>query len=146
VGSGAFDLISALYYNQLFNPILVHSSALFRYPTENKREYRFGPELELRGKIIYPDIMNRFSPWVGFRGRITGRDSYGGSPLDSYGGGAYRDSGGKWIYAAPGFEIRLAKKIAVAAEFEFPLYNDVNGRQISESFIWRLSTAFSGLI
>jgi hypothetical protein len=146
VGSGAFDFISTVYYNQLFNPVLIHSSALFRYPTENDRRYQFGPELELRGKILYPELIERFSPWLGIRNRIAGRDSYDGPPTDSYGGGAYRDSGGLWFYLASGMEIRIAKNFNLSGEFEIPLYNDVNGRQISESLIWRISSAISGLI
>jgi hypothetical protein len=145
VGSGAFDLISALYYNQLLVPVLVQSNAVFRYPTKNDRGYQFGSDLELRGKVLYPDLVERLSPWLGFRSRFAGRDSYDGSPLDSYGGGAYRDSGGKWYYVSSGLEIRLARNFNVSGEFDIPVYSDVNGRQITESFIWRVSTAFSGL-
>lgn len=145
VGTGAFDFISTFYYNQLIMPVIVHSSVVFRYPTENSRGYKFGPELEIRGKVIYPDISNRFSPWLGLRSRIAGRDTYDGSPLDSYGGGAYRDSGGEWFYLTPGMDIKIVGNFSFSGETEIPLHNNVNGRQISESLIWRVSTAVSDI-
>ncbi len=85
------------------------------------------------------------NPFIGLQSRTSARDTYDGSPNDSYGGGAYRDSGGNWIYSNLGLELNPAAGISFDIELAFPIYNHVNGRQISESFIWRVATSFGGL-
>ena len=145
VGTGAFDFIMSGYYNQSFGWGIAYASAAYRIPTKNDRGYRFGNEFQLIGHIMFPVLSDHVNPFIGFQSRISARDAYDGSPNDPYGGGAYRDSGGNWIYLTPGFELNPAAGISFDLELAIPIYDYVNGRQISESLIWRVATSFSSL-
>jgi hypothetical protein len=143
VGSGAFDFVGSAYYSQLVSEFNLFSSALFRYPTKNNRGYQFGKEIEIRSSAVYIGFGDYVAPILGIHGRITARANYDGSNLDSYGGGAYRDSGGEWIYINPGLEIKPLKNFGIHVEVSVPVYNRVNGIQISETVTWRLAASFS---
>jgi len=143
VGSGAYDFIGSAYYSQLVSDFNLFSSALFRYPTKNNRGYQFGEELEIRSSVVYIGLGEYIAPIIGVHGRLTARANYDGSNLDSYGGGAYRDSGGEWIYINPGIEFKPINNCGVHFEVSVPVYNRVNGIQISETVTWRLATSFS---
>jgi hypothetical protein len=145
VGSGAFDFIVSGYYNQSFGWILAYGSTAYRIPTKNDRGYRFGNEFQFAGYALLPAISDYISPFIGFLSRSAARDRYDGSQNDPYGGGAYRDSGGNWIYFTPGFELNPAAGISFDVELWIPIYNYVNGRQISESLTWRVATSISSL-
>lgn len=145
VGTGALDFIISGYYNQSYGWSIVYASAVYRLPTKNDRGYRFGDEFQLIGYVLFPMLSDYVNPFIGLQSRTAARDTYDGSPNDPYGGGAYRDSGGNWIYSNLGLELNPAAGISFDIELAFPIYNHVNGRQISESFIWRVATSFGNL-
>ena len=143
VGTGAFDFIVNGYYNQSFGWSITYASTTYRIPTKNDRGYRFGNELQFAGYVLFPILSDYISPFFGLRSRTAARDNYDGSQNDPYGGGAYRDSGGNWIYLAPGLELNPAAGVSFDVELAIPIYDFVNGRQISESLTWRVATSIS---
>jgi len=145
VGTGAFDFLASANYSQLISNFNIYSSAILRLPTKNNRDYKFGNEIEIRAATQYIGLSEFFAPLLGVHARFSARSEYDGSPFDSYGGGAYRDSGGEWIYINPGVEIKPIKSVGLNFELSIPIYNRVNGRQISETITWRLATSFSRL-
>ena len=145
VGTGAFDFLASAHYSQLISDFNIFSSVIFRMPTKNDRGYKFGNEFEMRVATQYIGLSEYVTPNLGVHARLSARSEYDGSPLNSYGGGAYRDSGGEWIYINSGFEIRPIKSMGFNFELSIPVYNRVNGRQISETITLRLATSFSRL-
>ncbi len=145
IGTGAFDFIFSGQYNQGFGQIIVYGDISYRIPTENDREYRFGHEFQMSIKTMTAILSENLMPVLGFESRFNARDSFGGDVSDPYGGGAFRDSGGKWIYLSPGINVIINNSISVQFESAFPLYERVNGKQLSESVIWRAAVAYAVL-
>ena len=145
VGTGAVDLILAAQYIQGIYRFIIYGDISLRIPAENKKGYRFGNELRSAIKITAPLFSDNILPVIGFESRMSARDNFDGDITDPYGGGAFRDSGGKWINLAVGANFLLNRSFSIRLESNVPLYSKVNGRQLSESAILRVGIAYASL-
>ncbi len=145
IGTGALDIIFSAQYNQGFGRFTVYGDITYRIPTENDREYRFGHEFQMSAKAMTPFLNDNITPDFGIETRFNARDSFGGDISDPYGGGAFRDSGGSWIYLTTGINFLLRNSISLRFESAFPVYEQVKGKQLSESVIWRAAVAYAVL-
>lgn len=141
-GSNAWDVI---YWSQIsknfdFRPSLTISSRfVYRNTGTNSSyfedsTYKFGNEIQ-----AYLNFSDQFlifktliSPNLAFKYRSTIQDKIGGFNLEN--------TGGKWGSIIPNISIDINQNLVFSAKAEIPIYNFVDGTQLTPSF--RMTTGF----
>jgi len=126
-GTGSWDgLLWAYFYQGLpLKGLSLFGSTTFRYPTENSDGYRLGSELS-----YYLGTSHRYYQFLDLlaqiRGRLAGRDRHSGRKLSS--------TGGHWIYLVLGGNLNVTRSLSIQAYGQFPVYQNVNGIQLTPSY------------
>ena len=135
-GSGAYHLMLWSFFYQSFRPrpIGLSLSAFYNQPTVSEDDYRYGPEFNYTAGFIYQtttpiDIIAQLT------GRWAGADQYLGRELPS--------TGGNWLYAQPGFNVRLGSYSSIQFLAQIPIYRDLNGTQLVPTVGFRVGGFFA---
>jgi hypothetical protein len=133
-GTGAWDGILWGYVSQGFVPTLplnVFASVSYRYTGRNARYgnnnegYTFGNELVANvGVGFRTDTELDFS--LALRFRQTTSDRFAGSDIPN--------TGGRWLSAVPGVNIRVLDNLAVRASGQIPVYRNLEGTQLTTTY------------
>jgi hypothetical protein len=133
-GTGAWDGILWGYVSQGFVPTLplnVFASASYRYTGSNARYgsnqegYTFANELVANlGVGFRTDTELDFSLVIRFR--QTTSDRFAGSDIPN--------TGGRWLSAVPGINIKVLDNLAVRASGQIPVYRNLDGTQLTTSY------------
>lgn len=135
-GSNAWDYIYWLSTSKRFNfrPSL-NTSIRFTYRntgTDNdylgNSTYKYGNEFQ--GFLSFSDQFNILktlaNPSISFKYRDTERDQTGGGEVDN--------TGGNWVFIIPNFSINITPNLAFSTKAELPIYNDVDGTQLTPTY------------
>ncbi|MDN3643808.1 hypothetical protein QWY87_13910 [Lutimonas halocynthiae] len=136
-GSGAWDLILWSTYLQSFDfrPSGTFSGSLiYRYTGTNNNyfnnntTYRFGSEFQAFLNYTDQFLVSKtlLDPGLGVKYRQTSEDEIGGASLEN--------TGGKWVNLVPSLNIHLSKSLLFISKAEIPLYNYVEGTQLTPTF------------
>lgn len=141
-GSNAWDVLFLTSFSSSFNfrPSLSFSArAIYRSTGTNKTyfdntTYKFGNEfqsfLSFSDQFIF--LKSIINPSLSFKYRNAQLDQQGGFNLDN--------TGGNWISVIPNFSINITPNIAFSTKAELPLYNNVDGTQLTPTY--RITTGF----
>ncbi|WP_158655175.1 hypothetical protein [Flavivirga eckloniae] len=135
-GSNAWDIIywTSFSKNFAFRPTSTLSARIIYRSTgtndsyfENST-YKFGNEFQ--GFISFSDQFVLFktltNPSLSFKYRDARRDKISGFDLDN--------TGGNWVSVIPNFSINLKPQLAFSAKAELPIYNNVDGTQLTPTY------------
>jgi len=90
--------------------------------------YKFGNEFQ--GFLSFSDQFTLFktlaNPSISFKYRDAQLDQIGGFDLDN--------TGGNWVSIIPNFSINITPNIAFSTKAELPLYNNVDGTQLTPTY------------
>lgn len=135
-GSGSWDglLWANGRYSFDFRPTFtVSSTAIFSYKGKNKdylneHTYQFGNEMQLLFAINDNFLMGKkiLDTSLTFRYRKALSDRFDERTMPS--------TGGQWLFLAPGLAYNLSQKFALNANFEIPLFKQVEGTQLSPTY------------
>ncbi len=133
-GTGAWDGILWGYVSQGFvpaPPLNVFASVSYRYTGSNARfgnnqeGYTFGNELVANvGAGFRTDASLDFSLVLRFR--QTTSDRFAGSDIPN--------TGGLWLSAVPGVNVKVLDNLAVRVSGQIPLYRNLDGTQLTTSY------------
>ena len=133
-GTGAWDGILWGYFSRGFVPTLplnVFASASYRYTGSNARYgsnqegYTFGNELVANvGVGFRTDTELDFS--LVLRLRQTTSDRFAGSDIPN--------TGGRWLSAVPGVNVKVLDNLAVRASGQIPVHRNLEGTQLTTSY------------
>jgi hypothetical protein len=133
-GTGAWDGVLWGYLSQGFIPTLplnLFLSASYRYTGSNARYgsnqegYTFGNELVANlGVGFRTDTELDFS--LAMRFRITTSDWFAGENIPN--------TGGQWVYAIPGVNVKVLDNLTVRASGQIPVYRNLDGTQLTTSY------------
>jgi len=135
-GSGAWDgIIWGSYFQQLpFRPSLSFSARnIFRFTGANNNylgfaRYSFGDELQfitgISDRLIIGKIL--IDPSLHFRFRHAGPDVQDDFKIPN--------TGGSWIYLAPGIGVNLSPSAVLSFQAEIPLYSKLVGTQLTTDY------------
>jgi len=133
-GTGAWDGILWGYVSQGFVPTLplnVFASASYRYTGSNARfgnnqeSYTFGNELVANlGVGFRTDKELDFSLVLRFRQTTS----------DRFAAAAIPNTGGQWLSAVPGVNVKVLDNLAVRASGQIPVYRNLEGTQLTTSY------------
>ena len=139
-GTGAWDLVLWAYGFKGFvprSPISLFASTTYRLTGTNDRYgsgnggYSFGDEFQTSIGAGYRTD-TPFDATLQVRYRTTGRDSFDGDFVSN--------TGGHWVYAVPGINVKLFESLQMRINGEIPVYRDLNGSQLTTTF--RSSVSF----
>lgn len=135
-GSNAWDIIywSSISKSFDFRPSLSLSGRLvYRNTGTNdtyfdSSSYKFGNELQM--------FLNISDQFVIFKSLVTPSLSlkYRDADLDKINGFDLDNTGGNWISAIPNISINLKQNVAFSTRVEIPLYNNVDGTQLTPTY------------
>ncbi|MBN1987714.1 MAG: transporter [Prolixibacteraceae bacterium] len=135
-GSGSLDGIfwSSFQKNRfLKNPNLgLVAVTTFRYSGKNRnyndsQTYQFGNEFQFNLGLNYSLFVKRqVDVFAFFRYRKQAEDL-----ID---GGVFPSSGGQWVYAIPGVNIRFSPDLSLRLSGDIPLYRKLDGTQLTTSY------------
>jgi hypothetical protein len=130
-GSGAYHLILWTYYYKSFRPgpVGVSASAYFDLPATSTDDYRYGAGLNYLIGGLY-ETQSKADLLLQVNGRWADADQYLGRELPS--------TGGNWLYARPGVNLRVSPSFSAYVLVDIPLYYDLNGTQLAPSIAFRL--------
>jgi hypothetical protein len=133
-GSGAYHLLlwSYLYKSFRPGPVGVSASAYFDLPATSTDDYRYGAGLNYTIGGLY-ETASRIDFLLQVSGRWAGPDEYAGRELPS--------TGGNWLYARPGLDVRISPSLVAYALADIPLHFDLNGTQLAPSLALRLGAS-----
>lgn len=135
-GSNAWDAIFLSSFSSSFNfrPSLSFTlRAIYRSTGTNDSyfgdsTYKFGNEF--LGFISFSDqftlLKTLANPSVSFKYRDAQLDQIGGFDLDN--------TGGNWVSVIPNFSINITPNIAFSTKAELPIYNNVDGTQLTPTY------------
>ena len=90
--------------------------------------YKFGNEFQ--GFLSFSDqftfLKTLINPSISFK--------YRGAQLDQIGGFNLDNTGGNWVSIIPNFSINLTPNIAFSTKAELPIYNNVDGTQLTPTY------------
>ncbi|MGI9533294.1 hypothetical protein [Lutimonas sp.] len=136
-GSGAWDLILWSTYLQSFDfrPSGTFAGSLIYRHTgtnnnyfNNTTTYRFGSEFQAFLNYTDQFVISKtlIDPGLGVKYRQAGNDEIAGAPLEN--------TGGKWVNLVPSLNIHLSKKLLLISKAELPVYNYVEGTQLTPTY------------
>lgn len=135
-GSNAWDLLFLSSFSTTLKsrPTLTFSSKVIYRSTGTNNSYfgdstyKFGNEFQ--GFISFSDQFLIFKtlskPSISFKYRDANQDKIGGFNLDN--------TGGNWVSFIPSFSIDITTNIAFSAKSEIPIYNNVDGTQLTPTY------------
>lgn len=142
-GTGSWDYAGWLFYSKGFRgflPVVVFLNTSYRLNGDNNRfqesnrsfkNYHFGNVVSLTGGISYhgSDLID-----ISFRLqlRTTARDRFAGSAIPN--------TGGTWVYAAPGLNFNFSS-FSARASVRLPIYRKLNEIQLTTTYV--LSTGMT---
>ncbi len=141
-GSNAWDVIYWTSFSKNFNfrPSFTFSArAIYRNTGTNdtyfdNSSYKFGNEFQ--GFISFSDqfilLKALTNPSLSFKYRHAQRDTIDDFSLDN--------TGGNWVSLIPNFSINVTSNLAFSAKAEIPIYNNVDGTQLTPTY--RITTGF----
>ena len=143
-GSGSVDGMFWSLFQQskfLLPPMsllgIVTYRASGKHHTYNQTQvYQFGNEFQANLGINY----NLFVHWP-MDVFVFAR--YRSQTVDLIDGNTFPGSGGKWIYAIPGFSVHFNPDMSIRAWADFPLYRSLNGSQLTTTYKYSLSLFFN---
>ncbi|GAB3764006.1 hypothetical protein GCM10028796_18280 [Ramlibacter monticola] len=136
-GSGTTDLILGAYYHQQIaaTGAAWFAQARLQQPLNSHDNFKPGAQLGLDLGYAHP-VTQRFSALVQLNTVFKKRDS--GAEAEP------EDSGGRFVYLSPGLSYKLGERFLAYAYYQLPLYQYVNGVQLttSRAFVVGVSTHF----
>lgn len=142
-GSGAWDLVFWAYGFKGFvprSPLSLFSSMTYRITGNNDRfgtnngGYSFGNEFQAAFGAGYRTD-TPFDATLLIRYRTTGKDSFDGDLVSN--------TGGHWLYAVPGINIKLFDTLQMRIDGQIPLYRNLDGTQLTTTFTSSVSLFYS---
>lgn len=151
-GTGSWDYIGGV--NFTVNNIMKNNLnflTLFTYRLTNDalrfggaQRYEFGDELQLLMGVTDSYVIGKgiFDPSLLIRYRHTGVDQSrleGGNPdwFDT------PNTSGNWLHLVPGIDWHLNTNIKLGISSEIPIYRNLNGTQLTTTFIFRTSISYN---
>jgi hypothetical protein len=104
-------------------------AASYRRNGRGTDEYRLGEEWQLNAGTAYP-LSRRIEALLQLNSRFRGKDSPGRTDEDP------DLTGGTFVFASPGLRLALRGDLAGYAYVQIPLYQDVNGLQLTARTNW----------
>ncbi len=139
-GSGSWDFVFWSYYSEGYMPDLplnIFISASYKLNTSNNRfansdaGYKFGNEfVSSIGAGYRTDSF--FDCSLAFRFRST--------TVDQFGKESVPNTGGIWLYAVPGLNIKLMDNLVARFTGQIPIYRNLEGTQLTTTYT--LSASF----
>lgn len=133
-GSGSWDLVFWGYYSEGFMPDLplnIFITASYKLNTSNDRfsnsdaGYKFGNEfISSIGAGYRTDTIFDYS--FSFRFRTTAVDQFDNQEVPN--------TGGLWIYALPGLNVKITDNLITRLTGQIPLYRNLQGTQLTTSY------------
>jgi len=136
-GTGSWDYAGWVFYSRGFRevlPIVLFFNASFRLNGDNNRfqvdnrrfkSYHFGNVILLTGGLSYhaSDLAD-----ISFRLQLrqTARDRFAG--------GSIPNTGGAWLYAAPGLNFNFSS-FSIRGSIRFPIYRKLNEIQLTTTYV-----------
>ncbi len=142
-GSGAWDLVFWAYGFKGFvprSPTSLFGSITYRITGSNDRfgindtGYSFGNEFQASFGAGYRTD-TPFDATLMIRYRITGKDRFDGDFVSN--------TGGQWLYAVPGINIKLHELFQMRIDGQIPLYRNLKGTQLTTTFTSSVSFFYS---
>jgi len=136
-GTGSWDYAGWIFYSEGFRkvfPIVAFASFSLRLNGVNNRfqvegsrfnSYRFGHVYSFTAGASY-HVSDLLDVSLRLQVRRTGRDVFAGSAIPN--------TGGSWIYAAPGVNVNLSS-FSWRASLRYPLYRKLNEIQLTTSYV-----------
>lgn len=139
LGTGTTDLILGAYYHDNLNQNwgfftqAMYQTALTTYNMPNQlagqTSYRPGNSLNLNGGLRFEGY-DWIKPTIQLNARFVQKDS--GDAADKF------STGGTLLYLTPGFILPVNDKVSVYTSLQIPVYQNVNGIQLTPSYIFSL--------
>jgi hypothetical protein len=134
-GSGTVDSVLGAFYNRHDGNISWFTQALWQHALNTRDNYKSGQRFNADAGISYnvsPDLNLLLQLNAQLRGKDSGRDA---EP---------DNSGGKSLNLSPGLSYRIAQHTQIYGFMQQPLYQYVNGRQLTPSWsaAFGLTTSF----
>lgn len=133
-GSGSLDVVFWSYYSQGFMPTLplnIFITASYKLNTSNNRfsnsdaGYKFGNEfVSSIGAGYRTDTIFDYS--FSFRFRTTSVDQFDNEDVPN--------TGGIWLYALPGINIKVADELVTRLTGQIPIYRNLEGTQLTTTY------------
>ena len=133
-GSGSWDVVFWSYYSQGFMPTLplnVFITASYKLNTSNDRfsnsvaGYKFGNEfVSSIGAGYRTDTIFDYS--FSLRFRTTSVDQFDDEDVPN--------TGGIWLYALPGINIKVADELVTRISGQIPIYRNLEGTQLTTTY------------
>lgn len=121
-GSGTVDSLLGAYYNQHDGNISWFTQALWQHALNTRDDYKPGQRLGVDVGLSYsatPDL----NLLLQLNAQLRGKDSGSAAEPDN--------SGGKSLNLSPGISYRIADSIQIYGFIQKPIYQYVNGRQLT---------------
>jgi len=132
-GTGSTDLLFGGYYSGGIDRLGWFAQALWQHAIASQANYRPGDAITVNAGLRYADMGQAVVPLfqVNYVRRNIDTGSgvnvlYDGSPL----------TGGDLVYLAPGVSASLGAGFSAYAYVQFPVYQDVNGEQLTAKEIY----------
>ena len=134
-GSGTVDSLLGAYYNQHDGNISWFAQALWQHALNTRDDYKPGQRLGVDVGLSYsatPDL----NLLLQLNAQLRGKDSGSAAEPDN--------SGGKSLNLSPGISYRIADSIQIYGFIQKPIYQYVNGRQLTPdwSAAFGINTSF----
>lgn len=127
-GTGTTDLLAGFYRHQQTQiagrPVTWFVQAQAQIPLNARADYRPGRQLFLDAGLDYP-ATGALNAMLQLNTHFKGRD--GGAEAEA------EDSGGTFVSVSPGFSYALDRNLRVYGFVQLPLYQHVNGVQLTAS-------------
>ena len=135
VGDGSFSGTWRISYTQF-----VHPRVALTLPTQLRVPFTRSTSNRLNGNSVGAGLHGVFLPVDELILR-AGIDYEARGYADETPEGTLINSGGTWLRAQAGLTVRIGEQLAVGAGGRVPLYTNVNGEQVSETFGLDLTVA-----
>jgi hypothetical protein len=136
-GSGTTDLLIGVYHFGSINKDWdYYAQAMAQIPTNTKDGYQPGNSLNLNFGVRY--LLNDYiTPQLQINTKVSGRDSEDSNAATG------QDSGGTLVYLSPGVTVNVQKDLRVYGFVQLPIYQYVNGNQLTPTWIGTLGARYN---
>ncbi len=143
-GSGAYDFLAGAAAEQHFPaPMLTRElgqasvllEVLGRFTGKGKDDYRLGNSLVATAGVLYP-ATRKLDVSFQVNGRYARPDERGATGEET------EKTGGVWVYASPGLQVRLAEQFSAYTHVQIPVYQNVNQIQLVSVYNLILGVAY----
>jgi len=139
LGTGTTDLIVGAYYHDNWSDNLGYfGQALYQralnHSTMDAGSYRTGDSINLNVGVRY-EAYEWIQPTLQVNSRFVKADS--GVAADTYA------TGGTLVYLTPGAIIPVGKSASIYSSVQLPIYQRVNGIQLTPSYIFSVGAKFN---